>query len=124
MNVSSLPEHDTTYNTYGRAVAGYDEAHEHALAACIVQAIGHASILNDCKVMAIRTGETASALLTVLASVLAMSPSTVRSPASMRKTVDELGKRLRQKVAAAESNQDMQAFKKRCFNDMDVGGTA
>jgi hypothetical protein len=41
-----------------------------------------------------RTGEAASALLFRLAAMLAMSLALMRSPTAIRKSVDELGKRL------------------------------
>jgi hypothetical protein len=49
----------------------------------------------------LRTGATASALLTVLAVTLAMTPSAVRSPTTLRRTVAALAKLLRRRVAAA-----------------------
>src|SRR5262245_36316774 len=52
-------------------------------------------------------GEMASALITVLAAALAMSPTAVRSPTAMRHTCEEIGKRLRSRVAAAERNPDV-----------------
>ena len=59
-------------------------------------------MVNDCNAAVIRTGEAAQALLTALACVLAMSPSATRSPAAIRRTVDEIGKRLRKQGRAAE----------------------
>ena len=111
--------------TYARAAAGYDADFERKLIEAITTAIGEASIITDANVMAIRTGETASALLSVLAAVLAMSPAVTRSPTAIRKTIDELGKRLRRRVAQAERNADMQDFLRRVFRgDDDVGGHA
>jgi hypothetical protein len=54
-------------------------------------------------VSGLRTGATASALLTVLAITLAMSPPVVRSPTTLRRTVDRLAKLLRRRVAALAS---------------------
>ena len=110
--------------TYAEAARGYSDEFERNLVAAITQAIGEASLVTDCPVMAIRTGETASALLSVLAAVLAMSPAAVRSPTALRKTIDELGKRLRRRVAAAQADQDVQDFARRCFRGSDVGGRA
>jgi hypothetical protein len=58
----------------------------------------------------LRTGEAAEALLTALACVLALSPAVARSPATIRKTADNFGKRLRRKVAEAERNADLKEF--------------
>jgi hypothetical protein len=55
---------------------------------------------------------------------LALSPSATRSKTSIRKTIDELRKRLQRRVAAAESDGDVQDFIRRCFRDGDVGGNA
>ena len=120
------PDGDLTQGraSYERAAAGWDDTHEHELAAAIFRAMADASIVSDVNCCVMRTGETASALLTVLATVLAMSPAAVRSPTALRKTVDELGKRLRRRVALAENNADLQAFIRRAFHSGDVGGHA
>jgi hypothetical protein len=109
--------------TYARATAGYDDAHERALVEAISTAIAEASMITDASAMVVRTGEVASALLTCLASVLALSPSVTRSKTAQRKMLDELGKRLRQRVAAAE-NSELRAFRERVFHGNDVGGNA
>jgi len=106
--------------TYARAAAGYDDEFEEHLVDVITTAIAEASMVTDAQVMMLRTGETASALLTVLASVLALSPAAVRSPTALRKTVDELGKRLRRRVAGVQGEAD--AFRRRCFNSDDPAG--
>ena len=82
------------------------------------------NIVSDCRLAAIRTGECAEALLTILACVLAMSPSVTRSPAAIRKIVDEIGKRLRGKVAAAETNEVLRELFRHSFRGNDVGGNA
>jgi hypothetical protein len=89
--------------TYERALAGYDEEHERQLLEAIVTAIAHTSRVSDCAVMAIRTGETASALLSALAAIIALSPAARRSPMAIRKTIDEFSKRLRRRVARRSS---------------------
>jgi hypothetical protein len=96
--------------TYDRATAGYDEAFEQRLVEEITLAIGRASICSDANIVALRTGETASALLTVLAATLALSPAAVRSPTALRRTTGELGKRLQRRVAAAVSSPDTRDF--------------
>jgi hypothetical protein len=110
--------------TYGRAAEGYDDEHERALVAAIMQAIAEASRVTDVDVMVFRTGEMASALLTVLAGTLAMSPAATRSPTTIRRTIDELAKRLRRRLTAAENDQDLQDFVRRCFHGSNVEGSA
>jgi hypothetical protein len=75
---------------------------ERELAEAISAAIVQASTAGD-----LRTGATASALLTVLAVTLAMTPSTVRSPTTLRRTVDALAKLLRRRVAAALASESL-----------------
>jgi hypothetical protein len=108
--------------TYQRATASYDEAHERELVDAIMIAIAETSRVSDANAMVIRTGEAASALVSCLAAVLALSPSAARSPTAMRKAVDELGKRLRRRVAAAQASEEVQAFGRRVFRGNDVGG--
>jgi hypothetical protein len=110
--------------TYARAAAGYDAEHEQQLLAAITAAIVETSRVADANVIALRTGEIASALLTALAGILAMSPAATRSPTAMRKMVDELGKRLRRRIAAAEDDSALQEFLRRVFRGTDVEGSA
>jgi hypothetical protein len=97
--------------SFARANLEYDKAHECALMEAITTAMFEASKVSDCNAIVIRTGEAAEALLTVLAGTLAMSPSATRSPTAIRKTVEEIGKRLR--VAAAEQSADLTEFVRR-----------
>lgn len=106
---------------YARAVAGYDVDFERHLAEAITTAIAKASLADDANVLMLRTGETTSALLTVLAGTLALSPAATRSPSAVRKTLDQLGKRLRQRIAAAERDPATQDFLRRTFHG-DHGG--
>jgi hypothetical protein len=53
-----------------------------------------------------------------------MSPAAVRSPTAIRKTIDDLGKRLRRHVAAAQTDPEVQDFVRRCFNGERVRGQA
>jgi hypothetical protein len=112
-----------TETTFAKATLEYDAEHERALLEAITEAIFETSRVSDCNAVVIRTGEAAQALLTALACALAMSPSATRSP-SASKTVDELGKRLRRKVSAAEQDADMQDFVRRSFWNTDEGGNA
>ena len=110
--------------TFARATLEYDKDHEHALLEAITRAIFELSTVSDANAIVIRTGEAAEALLTVLAGILAMSPSATRSPTAIRRTVDDLGKRLRRQIAAAEASEDLQDFIRRTFRGNDLEGTA
>ena len=114
---------DQSFRTgYDRAVASYDDAFEAGLAAAITVTISEQSKVTDANVIVFRTGETVSALITVLAGVLAMSPSACRSPSAVRKTLDKLHKRLRRCLAVAECDPDFQEFLGHVFRATDVGG--
>jgi hypothetical protein len=91
-----------TRTTYDRAVAGFDEEFKDALVAEITSVIARASIVTDQRTMAIRTGETAEALIITLISMLALTPS-MDSPTALRKFADELAKRVRRSVARARA---------------------
>ena len=110
--------------TYDRATSAYDKDHERALMEAITRAIFESSTVSDTNATVIRTGEAAEALLTVLAGILAMSPAATRSPTAIRRTIDDLGKRLRRQIAAAEASEDLQEFISRTFRGNDVEGTA
>jgi len=112
--------------TFARATLEYDKAHERALIEAITQAIVESSTVSNANAnaMVIRTAETAEALLTVLACILALSPAATRSPTAIRKAVGDLGKRLRRQIAAAEASEDLQGFIRRTFRGNDVEGTA
>ena len=96
--------------TFAKATLEYDTEHEKALLEAITEAIFEASRVRDRNAVEIRTGEAAEALLTVLAGILAISPVATRSPTAIRRTIDDLGKRLRRQIAAAEQNADIQEF--------------
>jgi hypothetical protein len=110
--------------SYERATAGWDDAHERALCNAIMEAVARASMVTDANIAVLRTGELVSALTTVLATAIALSPSATRSPTAIRKTVDELGKRLRRRLADAEADPVLQDFIRRTFRGTDVGGNA
>ena len=109
--------------TFQRAASGYDPDFENTLVDAIAAAIGEVSMVTDADCIAIRTAETASALVTALAVVLAISPAASRSPTAVRKTVDELGKRLRRRLTAA-NDPPLQGFIKRISHGNDVESSA
>ena len=111
-----------TQTTFARAMLDYDEAHERALIEAITRAIFESSTVSDANAIVLRTAETAEALLKMLAGIPAMSPSVTRSPAAIRKTVEELG--LCRRVSAAEQNADMREFLRRTFRDGGTEGNA
>jgi hypothetical protein len=106
--------------TYARAASSYDE--ECALVEAITEAIAKTSMVSDADVLVMRTGETAAALVDVLAMTLALSPAVHRSPRAIRKLTDEIRRRLLRHVASAKADAD--EFRKRCFTSTDVGGRA
>ena len=112
--------------TYDRATSAYDKDHERALMEAITRTIFETSAVSDADADAIviRPAECAQALVIVLAGVLAMSPAATRSPTAIRRTIDDLGKRLRRQIAAAEASEDLQEFISRTFRGNDVEGTA
>lgn len=87
---------------YQRAASGYDEQFAHALAGEIATTIARASVVKDAPIMVIRTGETLEALATVLATMLTLSPG-MDVPSELRKTVDQLARRIRRDVAKAKA---------------------
>ena len=97
--------------TFARATAGRHDEFEHALVDARI---------TDCAAIAIRSGETASALL----SCLAGSRVATRSPTALRHLIDSLGKKLRRQVAAAANDPDVAKFLRRTFNGTDVAGRA
>src|SRR5262245_19385442 len=111
--------------TYARACASYDEEHERVLVEAILRAIFDASRVSDVDCVVLRTGELTSALLSALAACTAMSPSTTRSPTAIRKTIDDLSKRLRRRITSAEQNEVLQELiRRRFFRGNQVGGHA
>jgi hypothetical protein len=112
--------------SFERAASGYDEEFERLLVAEIMRAITEASIVAEPRCMVLRTGEMTAALLTVLASAIALSPSAVRSPTAIRQICDQLRRRLIKRVANARANSDFRDFEARIFrsDDKDRGGSA
>src|SRR5262245_56386779 len=99
-------------------------ARQYNAEAGVVEVIGNAildaSWIIDA-VVAIR--EMIAVLTTILANMIAPSSSAVR-PSSMRKICDELHKRPRRRVAAAEASGEMRDFPRRVFSGKDVEGCA
>ena len=110
--------------TFERAAAGHDADYERGLPDAIMRTIADASKVTDTDAAVVRTGEAASALVTCLAIVLAMSPSGARSPTALRQTLETLGKRLRQRLAAIERSPRMQDIVRRAFHGTGTSGTA
>ena len=100
-----------------RATSGYDPAFERRLTDALMGAIVETSRIDNCLVL--RLGELAAALTTVLASMLALSPTTARSPAAIRKTAEGFRKKLIANVSAAECGGDFYEFRQRTFRDDD-----
>jgi hypothetical protein len=112
-----------------RALAGYDRAFEARLVDEITEAIANASMLTDGdghRVMALRLGECANALTTVLASTLALSPGSVRSSKAIKQLAAAFRSKLLTRVRQAERDPLFADFKNRCFHDGDRerGGNA
>jgi len=110
--------------TYDRATSAYDKGHERALMEAITRTVFETSAVSDADAIVIRTAECAQAPAIVLAGVLAMSPAATPSPTAIRRTIDDLGKRLRRQIAAAEASEYLQEFISRAFRGNNVEGTA
>ena len=108
--------------TFARAAAGYDEAFERQLVEVITKAIFEESVASDIEIVALRPAETCEALLVVLSAMLAMSPPTVRTPAAIRKTTNDMRRKLTSIVREAEQNVGLQTFRLRSYGD--PGGCA
>jgi fructose-1,6-bisphosphatase/sedoheptulose 1,7-bisphosphatase-like protein len=105
-----------------RAMAAYDRAFEARLVDEITEAIANASMLTDGDgrpVIALRLGECANALTTVLASTLALSPSSVRSSKAIKQLAAAFRAKLLARVRRAERDPSLSDFKSRCFHDDD-----
>jgi hypothetical protein len=107
-----------------RAMAGYDRAFEAKLVDEIIRTIVEQSMIDG--VMVLRTGETAAALVTALASMMALSPASTRSRATIRQIAESFRKKLVGQVRAAERDPLFADFKNRCFHSGDRarGGNA
>jgi hypothetical protein len=116
---------------FQHALAGYDEQFERKLVDAITEAIASTSMLTDADVhpvIALRLGETANALTTVLAAALALSPVATRSPKAIRQLADGFRRKLTARVRQAELDPLFADFKNRAFGsdvaDHERGGNA
>ena len=75
-------------NALERAPTDYEEKHEKAVIEAIMRIVADAPLISEPPLSVLRTGELASALLTVLAAAIALSPEAVCSLATIRKTTD------------------------------------
>lgn len=107
-------------NAFERAITAYDDAHERALVESVTRAIVDASLISESPLLVLRTGELTSALLIVLAAAIALSPEAARSSAAIRKTTDELRRRLKKCVAVARAHPDFREFEARSFRQDDA----
>jgi hypothetical protein len=108
--------------SYDRAQQ-YDPQFEADLVDAIGKAITNASMITDCNVLAIRTGETIAALTTVLASMIALSPA-LRQLMASRKVIDQIAKDLRRQIAAARIDPNIESFVRGVFNSIHTEGCA
>jgi hypothetical protein len=88
--------------TFERACVGYDDEFQQALVTEITEAIWRVSMVTDANVMALRTGETAAALVSCLGTVLALCPDH-DVPSRLRQRVDLIAKKLQRDVAKARA---------------------
>jgi hypothetical protein len=105
-----------------KALEGFDEAFERRLLDRITQAIVEASMLEGVDgrpVLALRLGETAQALTTALALVLALSPASAHNDAAIKQTSQSFRRKLRARVNHARGNPDLHEFLRRSFNASD-----
>ena len=112
-----------------KALEGFDDAHEQRLLDAIVSAIVDASMLDDGAgkpVLALRLGETAQALTTALALVLALSPPAAHNDAAIKQTSQSFRRKLRARVHHARRDPDLHEFLRQSFNHTDKarGGRA
>ena len=89
------------------------------LAAAIVETIATKSLLTDANVTAIRTGETAAALVFVLETVMGLSPM-MDTPSEVRKFAEHTASRLRKNISKLRADPEFGAG----FFGVRKGGTA
>src|SRR6516162_9379833 len=82
---------------FARALAGYDPEFRRVLVSKLIEVITRTSIVADANVCAIRTAETADALVDCLIFSLSLSPQ-MDVPSDLRRTAEQFAKRLRREV--------------------------
>jgi hypothetical protein len=82
----------------------------------IMRGVVEASQIGEPPVLVLRSGELTSALLTILATAIALSPESVRSPAAIRKVTEALRRHLQERVAVARASLDFLDFESHCVH--------
>jgi hypothetical protein len=100
---------DAPSGSFERAVQSYDPEHRERVVAAIMSAIARASLLDDAKVMALRTGETTDALISVPAWVIAMRGD-LQSPAKVREAAEHIRKVLIREVPMFRGDLEFRKF--------------
>ena len=91
--------------TYAKAVAAYDVEFERLLADAIIETIATKSLVTDANVMVLRTGETATALVIALETIMALSPL-MDTPSELRKFAEHTAKRLRKNISKLRADPE------------------
>jgi hypothetical protein len=99
---------ETSRTSYARAVRGFDPQFRDALVREITTAIATASLLEDAKICAIRTGETLDALTHCLIATATLCPA-FDSPSKLRKFSESLAKRICRTVAQMRADPTFEA---------------
>jgi hypothetical protein len=94
--------------TFARAISGYDETFQQALAGAIVAATAKTSRFTDIPGIALRVGETAEALVMVLEATLACSPH-FDDQGALRRFAEKTGRRIRRNVARLRADPNYAA---------------
>jgi hypothetical protein len=107
-----------------RATAGYDPAFETELTDAVIRTIVEQSMIDN--VLVLRTGESAAALVGVLAVIMAMSPAAAHNEAAIKQVSRSFRRKLSAQVHHARQNPDLHEFLRRSFNysDRERGGNA
>ena len=102
--------------------AAIADAFEQELAEAIMELIAQSCRIKGTEAVVLRVAESVSALVSCLASVLALSPAATRSPTRTRRIINDLHKRLRTRLSRMQPEAD--AFRARAFKDGNVRGRA
>ena len=93
---------------YARAIAGYDRDFERMLVQSITKTIATKSQVADAPIIALRTGETIGALVTVLEMIAALTPA-FDAPSNLRRFTEHTSKRIRRNVARVRADPEFGA---------------